>query len=339
VVSLSGKWIVKRPTNDNITKTLKPTNTNKPIYAIAGPTASGKTALAVELALHVDGEVVNFDSVQTYKGIEIATAKPSDEEKRGVPHHLIDYVDPRVNYTAADWSKDAAAVIAEIESREKIAILVGGTGFYLRSLVQPFFEAPPTDPELRERFRKIRRREGPEHLHRMLQRIDPASAERLFPRDYVRVSRALEFYFQTGEKFSAKQPARGTPPAFASRVRLFVLNPPRDALYAKIDRRTEAHFQNGLVEEVKRLRAARISDETNALGSHGYRRVCEYLRGERTLESAIDKTRQDVRNYAKRQLTWFRREPDAVWLNGFGTDEAVRQQMLNVIDGTKVITK
>lgn len=302
-------------------------NSKKPIYAIAGPTASGKTALGVELALRIGGEIINCDSVQIYKGIQIATAKPFAEERRGVPHHLIDFVDPNVNYTAADWARDAAAKIAEIEARGLTPILVGGTGFYLRTLRQPFFESPKTDEKLRERLRKIKEKKGAEHLHSFLQRVDPAAAGKLSPRDYIRTTRALEVYFQTGERFSTQQPNRSEPPEFADRIRLFALNPPRDLLYEKINRRTEQHFAAGLVEEVKQLLAAGVKDSGNALGAHGYRRVCEFLRGERSLESAIEQTKQDVRNYAKRQLTWFRREEGTMWLEGFGEDELVRETL------------
>ena len=291
--------------------------TKTPIFAISGPTASGKTALAVELALRIGGEVVNFDSVQIYRGIEIATAKPTEEEERGIPHNLIDYVDPNVNYTAVDWARDATHKISEIESRGKPVILVGGTGFYLRTLRQPLFESPKTDNSLRERFRAIQERHGAEHLHLMLRHVDPEAAAKLPPRDYVRVIRALEVYFQTGERISAKQPDRAEPPEFAHRIRLFVLDPPRDLLYDRINVRTEQHFAAGLVDEVKQLRAANVKDNTNALGAHAYRRVCEYLRGERTLESAIDQAKQDVRNYAKRQLTWFGRDPYTRLLKGF----------------------
>src|SRR5688572_28281194 len=186
----------------------------RPIFTISGPTASGKTALAVKLALHVGGEVINFDSVQIYRGIEIATAKPTEEEKRGVPHHLIDYVDPNINYTAADWARDAVVKIAEIEGRGKVPILVGGTGFYLRTLLNPLFESPKTDEELRERLTFIKEERGSVHLHKILRRVDPDSAEKLFPNDYVRVIRALEVYFQTGERFSKLQPNRAEPPEF-----------------------------------------------------------------------------------------------------------------------------
>ena len=152
--------------------------------------------------------MVNFDSVQIYKGIQIATAKPTEEEKQGIPHHLIDYVDPNVNYTAADWARDAAKKIVEIEGRGNVPILVGGTGFYLRTLRQPLFESPKTDEDLRARLKEINESRGAEHLHRMLKRVDAEAAEKLFPNDSVRVMRALEVYFQTGERISVKQPER-----------------------------------------------------------------------------------------------------------------------------------
>ena len=305
--------------------------TKRRIYAIAGPTASGKTALGVELARRVGGEVINFDSVQIYRGVQIATAKPTEAEKRGVPHHLIDYVEPNVNYTAADWARDAEAKITEIESRRRIPILVGGTGFYLRTLRHPLFESPKTDEKLRKRLRLIKEEKGSEHLHRILQRIDLEAAEKLEPRDSVRVTRALEYYFQTGEFFSKQQPNRAEPPEFASRIRLFVLNPPRAVLYEKINKRAKEHFEVGLVEEVRSLVASGVNEHGNAMGSHGYRRVCEHLRGERSLEGSLEKTQQDVRNYAKRQLTWFRRETDAIWLDGFGDSEAVQARLFDMI--------
>lgn len=306
---------------------------DKPIYSIVGPTASGKTRLGVDLALAVGGEVINCDSVQIYKEIEIATAKPSDEEKRGVPHHLIAYVPPEINYTAADWARDAGEKIGEIESRAKVPILVGGSGFYLRTLRQPLFESPKTDEDLRERFRAIKATKGPEHLHKMLRRLDPDSAENLFPRDHVRVIRALEVYFQTGQPLSGQQPNRMEPPEFASRITVFALNPPREELYERINRRTEEHFARGLVEEVKSLRERGVRDDTNALGAHAYRRVCEYLRGERTLQSAVEQSQRDVRHYAKRQMTWFRREEGVVWLDGFG-DEETDLKIRSILDKT-----
>lgn len=305
----------------------------KPIYSIVGPTASGKTEIGVAIALYLgNAEIINCDSVQIYQGIQIATAKPSEQEKRGVPHHLIDYVPPNVNYTAADWAKDATEKIYEIESRGNIPILVGGTGFYLRTLKNPFFESPKTDEKLRERLKSIKERKGAEHLYKILQKVDKKSAERLFPRDFVRVSRALEVYFQTGNKISELQPNRAEPPEFAERIRIFALNPPRELLYRKINERAELHFMQGLVEEVKHLRTQGVKDDTNALGAHGYRRVCEYLRGERSLESAVEQTKLDIRHYAKRQMSWFRHQEQVFWLEGFGDQAQTLKTLIEIID-------
>ena len=307
--------------------------TQKPIYSIVGPTASGKTEISLELAEKLDNaEIINCDSVQIYREIWIATAKITPEEMRGIPHHLLDYVAPEINYTAADWATDATKKIIEIESRGNIPILVGGTGFYLRTLRQPFFEGPKTDEKLRERFQKIKDKKGAEHLHKILQKVDKVSAERLPPRDYVRSMRALEVFFQTGNRLSELQSNRLAPPEFAERIKIFVLNPNRDLLYQRINKRAEQHFANGLVEEVKLLREKGVKDDTNALGAHGYRRVCEYLRGERTLESAIEQTKLDVRHYAKRQLTWFRREENVEWLDGFGDDRAVQEMLFKILN-------
>jgi tRNA dimethylallyltransferase len=303
----------------------------KAIYAIVGPTASGKTELSIDLALRLrNAEIINCDSVQIYKGIWIATSKPTKEEMKGIPHHLIDYIDPNHSYTAADWAKDAAEKIADIESRGNIVIICGGTGFYLRALMKPLFESPDTDLALRERLRNIMAEKGTEHLHKILSRVDPELAKKLFPRDYPRVMRALEFFFQTGRRLSEAQKNLPEPPEFAKRIKIFALNPPREKLYEKINLRTERHFADGLVEEVKRLLAEGVKENTSALGAHGYRRVCEYLRGERTLEEAIEKTKQDVRNYAKRQITWFKNE-SVTWLEGFGSDLEIKQKLWQMV--------
>ncbi|HEX8116474.1 MAG TPA: tRNA (adenosine(37)-N6)-dimethylallyltransferase MiaA [Pyrinomonadaceae bacterium] len=299
----------------------------RPVVAVVGPTASGKSDLGIALALRLDGEIVNCDSVQVYREIEIATAKVPFEERRGVPHHLIDYVPPERGYTAADWARDALAKIEEIEARGRTALLVGGTGFYLRALREPFYEAPPTDAGLRRRLVALRERRGPEHLHKLLSRLDPERAARLAPRDWSRVQRALEHRLQTGLKLSERAGRRLPPPPPAARLRVFALNPPRAELYRRIDLRAEAHFRRGLVEEVRALLARGVPAQTSALGAHGYRRVVEYLRGERTFESAVEQTKLDVRHYAKRQLTWFRREPGVEWVEGFGEDPAVQAEV------------
>jgi tRNA dimethylallyltransferase len=303
----------------------------KPIIAIVGPTASGKSDLGIALALYFGGEIINCDSVQVYKEIEIATAKVPLEERRSIEHHLIDFVPPDVTYTAGEWAKDAARMIEEIEAHGNTVFIVGGTGFYLRALRQPFFEGPPTDEGLRERFAKIRERRGPVHLHKMLKRLDPEAASKLQPKDWSRTQRALEVYFQTGKPISAWQPERTEPPELAKRLRIFALNPPRKILYERINKRAEKHFADGLVEEVKLLLDQGVPADSNALGAHGYRRAVEYLRGERTLESAIEQTKLDVRHYAKRQLTWFRREEGVEWVEGFGDDEKVQEKIIEKI--------
>ena len=299
---------------------------NGQIIAIVGPTASGKSALGIELALRLGGEIINCDSVQVYQGIQIATAKVPMAERRGVPHHLIDFVSPLVNFTAADWARAAIEKIVEIEARDHSALLVGGTGFYLRALRRPFFASPPTDEALRVRLTAIRERRGPEHLHRILQKFDPVEGAQLSARDWPRVQRAIEFCLQTGEAISTQRPLRPHPPPLAARIQIIALYPPRSELYQRINERAEEHFANGLVEEVRRLLDEGVPANANALGAHGYRRVVEFLRGQRDLESAIEQTKLDVRHYAKRQLTWFRREPDVQWLEGFGDDREVQEQ-------------
>jgi len=195
----------------------------------------------------------------------------------------------------------------------------------------PLFDGPKTDESLRRRLRTLWDKHGPEHLHEMLNRVVAAAAKDLPERDYIRVMRALEVFFQTGKRISDIREERESPPDFVQRMRIFVLDPPREALYDKINARAEAHFAAGLVEEVEALRKEGLRDDTNALGAHGYRRVCEFLRGERTLSEAVEKTKQDVRNYAKRQLTWFRREKGAFWLTGFGEDDQVWTQLSGIL--------
>jgi tRNA dimethylallyltransferase len=310
----------------------------KPVVAVVGPTASGKSALGIELALKFGGEIVNCDSVQVYREVEIATAKVPVEERRGVPHHLIDFVDPRTNYTAGAWARDAERVVAGIESRGRLALVVGGTGFYLRALREPFFESPPTDENLRARLVRLRERRGAEHLHGILRRLDGVAADRLHARDWSRVQRALEVRLRTKQSITARQPDRREPPAFAQRLCVFALSPPRGELHRRIDARAEGHFGAGLVEEVRALLARGVPPASNALGAHGYRRVVEFLRGERTLESAVGQTKLDVRHYAKRQLTWFRREPGVEWVEGFGDDAEVQARVAGrvaeLIDGS-----
>jgi len=306
-------------------------NKKPPVLAVVGPTASGKSALGIFLALQLQGEIINCDSVQIYQEIEIATAKVPVAERQGVPHHLLDFVAPAVNYTAGDWARRAVQTIEEIEARGRVPLLVGGTGFYLRALRLPFFKSPPTDVELRERLTKIRQRHGPEHLHGILRRLDRVSAAHLFPRDWPRVQRAIEVYLQTGKPMSEQKDVRPDPHESARRLRILALNPPRAELYRRINERTETHFAAGLVEEVRGLLAKNVPANSTALGAHGYWRVVELLEGKRDLASAVEQTKLDIRHYAKRQLTWFRHEPDVEWFEGFGEDKNLQEEVLRYL--------
>ena len=277
--------------------------------------------MGIELALRLDGEIINLDSVQVYRGIEVATAKVPLAERRDVPHHLIDIVEPTVNFTAGDWARAALEVIRDIESRGRSALLVGGTGFYLRALRDGLFEVAATESSLRERLKDRLERRGHERLHSLLARLDAESALRLSPRDASRVIRALEVRIATGKPLSVLH--RELPPQppdtdIASRIRVIALAPPREELYRRIDERTDKMFEAGLVEEVRRLLDAGLPPDAKALGAHGYRRVVEYLAGQRTLESAVEQTKLDTRHYAKRQMTWWRGQRDVHWIHEFG---------------------
>ncbi len=299
-----------------------------PIIAVVGPTASGKSELGIEIALRFGGEIINCDSVQVYRGLYVGTAKVPSDERRGVLHHLIDIVGPAAHFTAGAYARMASQTIDDIEARGRLAILVGGTGFYLRALRSPLFESPPTDLDLRRRLGQILDRRGPEHAHRLLRRVDPTSAERIPVKDWSRTIRALEFYFQIGEPISRHLSDRPTAPALASRLHLVGLDPPRDLLYQHINQRTVRMFEQGWIEEVQALLAAGVPAQAKSLGAHGYRRILQYLRGEISLPQAIELTQQDVRHYAKRQLTWFRREPQITWFKGFGDDPSLQARVI-----------
>ena len=295
----------------------------RPVIAIVGPTASGKSTLGIEVALEINGEIINCDSVQVYQEIQVATAKVPLEERKGVPHHLIDFVPPSINYTAVEWAREAAKRIDEIESRRRVPLLVGGTGFYLRALRNPFFISPQTDESLRQRLNTMREKHGAEYLHRVLRRLDARAAAQLYPRDWPRVQRAIEVYVQTGRSIVDQKGDRPEAHESSRRLRILALNPPRAELYERINQRTEAHFDAGLVGEVQALLSRGVPPNSNALGAHGYRRVVEFLQGKRDIPSAVEQTKLDVRHYAKRQLTWFRHEAGVEWFAGFGEEKSV----------------
>jgi len=305
-----------------------------PLVAVVGPTASGKSDLGIALAHRYGGEVVNCDSVQVYRGIEIATAKVPLAERQGIPHHLVDFVEPTVSMTAVEWAELARQTIAGIESRGRRVFLVGGTGFYLRALTTRFFESPPIDPGLRPRLQRLMERCGPEHLHRMLRKVDPRLAETYAPRDWSRVIRALEVRFSSGRPLSEWQ--RQTPEeptAEARRLRYLVLEPPREQLYDRINRRVDLMVEGGLLREIEELIAAGVPPTAKAFQAHGYRRFVEYLLGKRTLASAIEQMKLDTRHYAKRQWTWWRAQESTFWLRGFGSEPGVIEEAVRVVEG------
>lgn len=299
----------------------------EPIIAIVGPTASGKSELGLALAHALGGEIINCDSVQCYRGLYVATAKLPPAEQQGIPHHLIDIVDPTENFTAVAWAEVAREKIIEIEARGRRPLLVGGTGFYLRALTTRFFDAPEIEEHWRLRLLQAMKRRGPQHLHRILRRVDPPSAARFAPRDWSRVIRALEVYFSSGQPLSKLQTeSPEMPTEFAARLRYFVLAPPREVLYDRINRRVDAMVARGLLAEIEALLASGVPMDAKAFQAHGYKRFIEYLRGERTWESAIEQMKLDTRHYAKRQWSWWRAQANTFWLEGFGSDPHVIEQ-------------
>lgn len=309
------------------------TSDNKqPLIAVVGPTASGKSDLGIALAHRFNGEIINCDSVQTYKGIYVATAKVPPEEQQGIPHHLIDIVEPTYNLTAVEWAERARAVIADIEACGKLALLVGGTGFYLRALTTKFFDSPEIDESLRPRFQRILERRGAEHLHRMLSKVDPPLAAKFAAKDWSRVVRALEVFFSSGKPLSEWQAAAPEQPTEeATRMFYLVLQPPREQLYDRINQRTDLMVERGLLTEIENLIASGIPPTAKAFNAHGYKRFVEYLLGQRTLESAVEQMKLDTRHYAKRQWTWWRAQQNTFWLEGFGFEESVIEQASRIV--------
>lgn len=282
------------------------------LRAIVGPTASGKTSLALELARRLPIEIVSCDSQAVYRHLDIGTAKPSAEERAQVPHHLIDVADPWEDFSAARFVEEAEAAIAEIEGRGKLPILVGGTGLYLRSLLHGIFEGPPKDEGVREELVERIRVEGNQRLHDELRQVDPAAAARIEIADAFRIVRALEVYRLSGEPISVLQARHAAePPRYAPR---FVgISPSRDELYRRVNARGAAMFEEGLVEEAVRLgQDPRIRPRLERI--MGYRQALALAEGELDREAAIRETQKEQRHYAKRQLTWFRAMPDVEWL-------------------------
>jgi tRNA dimethylallyltransferase len=292
-----------------------------PLVVVAGPTASGKTALALALAEQFSGEIVSCDSVAVYRGMEIGTAKPTLAERARVPHHLIDVAEPDQPCTAGDYSRLAREAIVGIgiTQRGHLPIVAGGTGLYLRALLDGLFPAPQRYEPLREKLRARAQQKSPTHLHRILTRLDPAAAALIHANDTPKVIRAIEVTLAARAPIT-QQWEQGRDALTGYRILRLGLNPPRAELYARINRRAYEMFDRGLVEETTQL-VERYGFECRAFTSLGYAQAIAVLRGELTRDQAVALVAQGHRNYAKRQLTWFRKNPEIQWLTGFGSDE------------------
>lgn len=284
------------------------------LLVIAGPTASGKTALSIRLAKLWDGEIVNFDSMQVYRHMNIGTAKPTIEEREGVPHHLLDVAEPTDRFSVGDFLPLAEAAVQDILKRGKLPIMVGGTGLYIDTFLQNRqLGEDNADLSLRAQLRAQAEAEGAESLHRMLAEVDPASAERIHPNNLNRVIRALEVYRTTGKTMTVLQEeSRREPPRYEARV--LGISMERELLYDRINRRVELMLEAGLLQEVKALVKGGVTADCTAMQGIGYKELLPVLAGEQTIEDAADSIRQRTRNYAKRQMTWFRKNPQMEWI-------------------------
>ena len=292
-----------------------------PLIVLVGPTASGKTSLAIRLAEEFDGEIVSCDSVAVYREMEIGTAKPSYEERAMVPHHMIDIAWPDEPCTAGDYSRQAREALAGITGRERLPIVAGGTGLYLRALIDGLFPSPPSQPERRERLRALANKRGAAYLHRMLTRLDQVAAEAIHVNDVPKVIRAIEVSLAADQPLT-KQWEKGRDRLAGYRILRLGLNPPRPRLYERINQRAAAMFDRGLIEETARL-IERYGRDCRPLTSLGYAEASAVVRNELSREEAVAQAQQGHRNYAKRQLTWFRREPEMCWLTGCGGDDDI----------------
>jgi tRNA dimethylallyltransferase len=294
------------------------------LVVVLGPTASGKTALSLALAERFNGEIVNCDSVAMYREFDIGTAKPTASERAGVPHHLLDCILPTGHITAGEYARQARQVLEEIKARGHLPIIVGGTGLYLRALLEGLFPGPQRSEELRERLRERAESRGSNYLHRILLRLDRAAAEKIHANDAPKLIRAIEVCLASRQKMTKLWQQRGREPLRGFHILRFGLEPDRQALYDRINLRAQQMFEAGLVEETQRL-LEKYGDAAGPLLSLGYKQAVQYLRGELKREQALQAAQQAHRNYAKRQMTWFRREREVDWLCGFG-DEAMIQR-------------
>jgi tRNA dimethylallyltransferase len=298
------------------------------LVVLLGPTASGKTALSLALAEKFNGEIVSCDSVAVYRELEIGTAKPSAAVRALVPHHCIDIVSPEHDYSAGDYERDGRAAIADIAPRGRLPIVTGGTGLYLRALLEGLFDGPQRSEPLRARLRRSGLRHKSDWLSRVLRRLDPAAAERIHANDTPKLIRAIEVSLEARQPITEAWTA-GAQPLTGYRILRIGLAPERAALYSRIDARAAAMFERGLVAETEALIAK--YGKRRVFDALGYRQARQFLSGELTEAQAIEAAQRGHRNYAKRQLTWFRREPEVRWLAGFGDDPTIQQAATDAV--------
>ena len=299
---------------------------------VLGPTGSGKTALSLALAERFRGEIVNCDSVAMYREFEIGTAKPTAAERARVPHHLLDFVDPSGYITAGEYARQAREVLQQIKSREALPIVVGGTGLYLRALLEGLFAGPQRSEELRRRLRDRAEKKGPGYLHRVLSCLDPARAAKIHAHDTPKLLRAIEVCLASRTK--RKRDVEAGPRSTAGlRIVRLGLDPDRQALYERINQRAERMFDGGLVEETRGL-LEKYGEAARPLAALGYKQAVALIRGEMDRKTALQAAQQAHRNYAKRQMTWFRREPDVIWISGFGDDVRVQGEAIRKDHGS-----
>jgi tRNA dimethylallyltransferase len=312
--------------------TLSSPKTEPLVVILLGPTGSGKTALSLALAERFDGEIVSCDSVAVYRGMELGTAKPTREERARVPHHLIDVAEPDEPFTAGAYSRLARELLQEIAVRKhRMPIVTGGTGLYLRALTEGLFAGPARREDLRARLRRGAERHGGAWLHRLLQRLDAATAERIHANDTPKLIRAIEVCLAARSPLSTLIQNQGKNPLTGFRLLRIGLNPPRAALYHRLNERCAAMFAAGLVEETRGLLSR--YGPVKALDSLGYRQALRVLRDSWTSDEAIEAAQQGHRNYAKRQMTWFRREPEVHWIERFGDEAEAVREAVDLIQG------
>jgi tRNA dimethylallyltransferase len=304
------------------------------VVAILGPTATGKSALAIAVAERHGGEIVNCDSTAVYRGFDIGTDKPGAGERRGVPHHLIDVADPTAEYTAAQYARDAAAAIRDIHARGGLPILAGGTGFYFRALTRGLFPGPGRDAALRSRLERVAERRGTAFLHRMLRRVDRESAARIQPRDVKRIVRALEVFFLTGRPLTSHF-SETTSPIPDLDVLPIGVRLPAPQISERVTRRVDEQFARGLLDEIRTLLDRGIPESARPFGGLVYRQALEHLHGVRDEAATRTLIAQENRRYARRQLIWFRKEPNLIWVDGPGESLQTIAAVNRLVDARK----